>query len=253
MPEGDAVWRTAKRLHDALAGHTLTDWDLRWARWATTDLRGSTTLEVVPRGKHLLHRMDSGHTLHTHLRMEGSWRVFARTGVRPASLRRPDIRALLGTDEHWAMGLRLGMVDLVRTEREDSLVGHLGPDPLGEWDADLAANNLATRATDAIGALLLDQRLVAGLGTIWVTETLFAERVHPLTKAGDCDLSAIAIRSAVLLNQAIRERGRPRNAAYGRRGPCLRCNSPIRTVRVGTPPEDRQLYFCSGCQSPRAS
>lgn len=253
MPEGDAVWRTARRLQEALAGHVVTDWDIRWARWATTDLRGSTTLEVVPRGKHLLHRLDSGHTLHTHLRMEGSWRVYTKAETRPGSLRRPDLRVLLGTAGYWAMGLRLGMVDLVRTDREHTLVGHLGPDPLGDWDAERAGQNLLTLPDGEIGAALLDQRLIAGLGTIWASETLFAERIHPHAHVGDIDLAATVDRASVLLNQAIRTRGRQRQAIYGRRGPCLRCGSPVRTLRVGRPPEDRQLYFCPGCQPSRAS
>ena len=59
MPEGDAVWRTARRLHGALAGQPLTRSDLCWPSLATADLRGATTLEVVPRGKHLLHRLDT--------------------------------------------------------------------------------------------------------------------------------------------------------------------------------------------------
>ena len=81
MPEGDVVLRTARRLHEALAGRVLTTSDLRWPSLATVDLTGRSVLEVAARGKHLLLRCDGAPpvTLHSHLRMEGSWHVH-RTG-----------------------------------------------------------------------------------------------------------------------------------------------------------------------------
>src|SRR5215510_3574638 len=72
VPEGDVVWRTARRLHEALAGRTLTRCDVRVPRFATADLTGQTVTEAVSRGKHLLIRTDAGVTVHTHLRMDGS-------------------------------------------------------------------------------------------------------------------------------------------------------------------------------------
>ena len=81
---------------------------------ATADLRGRTVLEVVSRGKHLLTRLDDGRTLHTHLRMEGSWRIEGGGSPAAASaLRRRDLRVALGTAEWTTLGLRLGEVDLV--------------------------------------------------------------------------------------------------------------------------------------------
>ena len=103
MPEGDIVWRTAHRLHLALAGHVVTVCDLRWPSLATVDLRGATTTEVVARGKHVLQRLDSGVTLHTHLRMDGQWRVGGhRPGHRCRAAQRPDPRRRrhLGVDVH---------------------------------------------------------------------------------------------------------------------------------------------------------
>ena len=103
MPEGDTVWRTAHRLHQALAGHVVTVCDLRWPSLATVDLRGATTTEVVARGKHVLHRLDSGVTLHSHLRMDGQWRVAATdqvTGCRAAQRPDPRRRRHPGVDVH---------------------------------------------------------------------------------------------------------------------------------------------------------
>ena len=75
MPEGDAVWRTARQLHQALAGRVLTRSDFRVPRYATTNLAGQLVTEAVSRGKHLLVRTGKGATVHTHLRMDGAWRV----------------------------------------------------------------------------------------------------------------------------------------------------------------------------------
>ncbi|MBT1091504.1 DNA-formamidopyrimidine glycosylase family protein, partial [Streptomyces sp. Tu102] len=76
MPEGDTVWQTAKRLHAALAGGTLSRSDFRVPKYATADLTGRTVLDVTPRGKHLLTRVEGGLTIHSHLGMEGSWKIF---------------------------------------------------------------------------------------------------------------------------------------------------------------------------------
>ena len=77
MAEGDTVFATAARLHDALAGRTLTRTDLRVPRFATADLSGHVVHEVAPRGKHLLVRTDRGVSVHSHLGMDGSWRLYA--------------------------------------------------------------------------------------------------------------------------------------------------------------------------------
>ena len=111
------------------------------------DLSGSRTLEVVARGKHLLHRFDTGATLHTHLRMEGQWRVEHPGARTERVLRRHDLRAAVLTAPWSAFGLRLGMLDLVPTARECDLVGHLGPDVLGpDWDAAVAAARVTASA-----------------------------------------------------------------------------------------------------------
>ena len=142
MPEGDTVWRTAHRLHQALAGAEVVLCDLRFPSLATLDLRGASTLEVVSRGKHLLHRFDNGITLHSHLKMEGQWRVEAPPDT-PRWLRRDDLRAAVGSTSWSALGLRLGLLEAVPTSAEATLVGHLGPDLLGpDWDLTAAVANL---------------------------------------------------------------------------------------------------------------
>ncbi|CCH76319.1 putative enzyme [Nostocoides japonicum T1-X7] len=263
MPEGDTVWRTAHRLDAALAGAVLTRWDLRWPSLATSDLRGATTVEVLPRGKHLLHRLDCGLTLHSHLRMEGQWRVAASGGDADRQARRPDVRAVLGTEDWTAIGLRLGMLDLVPTRDEGRHVGHLGPDILdpawGERLGNIAVANLRAHG-GTLGSALLDQRSVAGIGTMWAAEGLFIarlppwdpprahlealpgllERVHTLMSAG--------LREAIPSSTGIHREGRSTyvHARSGR--PCLRCGDTVRVASIGEAPTQRVLFYCPTCQ-----
>ncbi|WP_462417237.1 DNA-formamidopyrimidine glycosylase family protein [Kytococcus sp. Marseille-QA3725] len=261
MPEGDTVGRTARRLHLALAGRPLTHCDLRWPTLATVDLTGRTTVEVVPRGKHLLHRLDDGSTLHSHLRMEGAWRV------RPAPV--PDrlpgtTRAVLATDGHVAVGTSLGMLDLVCTGNEHRLVGHLGPDLLGpDWDTEQVTAGYAAQGERPVGEVLLDQRLACGIGTLYAAESLFLRRVHPWSPVGALPPEVLAAvlttaRSALAANCARAvQRTTPPSVpedtwVHGRaRRPCLRCGTLIRVDPIGVAPTDRVLFHCPACQAGR--
>ncbi len=260
MPEGDTVWRTAQRLDKALAGAEVVLCDLRFPAVSTADLRGASTIEVVSRGKHLLQRFDNGLTLHSHLRMEGQWRV--ETPAASARwLRREDLRAAVGTAAWTGLGLRLGMLDLVPTSEEGGLVGHLGPDLLGpDWDLPTALANLrASRTT--IGAALLDQRNLAGIGTLWASESLFLSRLGPWTPAAevdDADLERLVTRAHALLSQArhhavqsstgIRRKGEEAyvHARSGR--PCRRCGTTVRVAMIGPPTRERTMFYCPQCQ-----
>lgn len=261
MPEGDTVWRTAARLHEALAGVRLERADLRWPSLATADLRGARTLEIRSRGKHLLHRLDTGLTLHSHLRMEGQWRIEATAALTPRLLTNSQLRALLGTTRWTAIGLRLGMLDLVATDAEDSLVGHLGPDVLGpDWDPQRAAANLAA-SQETIGAALLDQRTLAGVGTMYAAESLFLERLGPWTPAASLNSATIVgvverahrlldtgRRSAIQSTTGSTRRGET-TFVHGRSGrPCRRCGTTVRVAMVGAPPQERTMFYCPGCQ-----
>lgn len=260
MPEGDAVFRTCRRLDEALAGRPITDWQLRWPTLAGSDHRGAVTIEVVPRGKHLLHRLDDGTTLHTHLRMDGSWRTKPPSQVTRAEVGSHHLRALVGTREATALGFQLGMMDLVSTTREHELVGHLGPDLLAD-DVDLARarDNLLAQPYRPLGAALLDQRNLAGIGTIWNAETLFCEGLWPWTPIGDLPaarIGEVVARASSLLRAALAfpwstSTGDPHHPtfAHDRAGrPCRRCRTTIRVDVIGEPPQHRVMYWCPGCQ-----
>ncbi|MGJ3508766.1 DNA-formamidopyrimidine glycosylase family protein [Enemella sp. A6] len=261
MPEGDTVKRTALRLHRVFAGRLLTRCELRWPSVAEYDFTGATTIEVASYGKHLLHRLtldDRAWTVHSHLRMEGSW-IIDRPGARAGGHK---VRALLGTDEYLAIGHNLGMLDVVPTAEEHTLIGHLGPDLLGEnWNAEVAVHNLQQHP-DTIAAALLDQRCLAGIGTIWAAETLFAERLDPWTPAAD--LSEAQLLSLVNRAQRFLQAScahaipsstgdlRPGRNTYvhGRhRNTCRRCGTPIRVEMAGPPTRERTIFYCPSCQS----
>ncbi|MFI7605404.1 zinc finger domain-containing protein [Micromonospora sp. NPDC049366] len=235
MPEGDTVWNTARVLHRALAGATLTGSDFRVPQLATTDLTGWTVRESAARGKHLLLRLaaptsaanptptvggiagstahddtatagraigaDAAHwTLHSHLRMDGAWRAYApgeRWAGRPAHL----IRVVLRSPGAVAVGYHLHELALVPTAEAERLVGHLGPDLLGpDWDAAEAARRLAAQPDATIGEALLDQRSLAGIGNLYKCEVLFLRGVSPWTPVRDVpDLTGLVTLAQRLL------------------------------------------------------
>ncbi|WP_435973727.1 DNA-formamidopyrimidine glycosylase family protein [Streptomyces sp. Qhu_M48] len=257
MPEGDTIWQAAHRLHTALAGRVLTRSDLRVPRFATADLTGRTLLDVTPRGKHLLARIEGGLTLHSHLRMDGAWRVYA-TGERPRGGPDHQIRAILGNEESTAYGYRLPVLELIRTADESDAVGHLGPDLLGPgWDPDEAVRRLTADPAKPLGEALLDQRNLAGIGNVYKSELAFLAGVTPWLPVGDLgpDVPARLVATARRLLDANKERPDRRTTTtrrpgtplhvYGRAGhPCLRCGAPIRKAELG----DRVTYWCPGCQ-----
>ena len=258
MPEGDTVWLTARRLHEALAGRVLTRSDVRVPRYATTDLSGRVVTGCVARGKHLLTRVAGGVTVHTHLRMDGSWRI------RPAADRiAPShrIRLILANDTWQAVGYQLGVVEILPTARESSAVGHLGPDLLGpDWDPAEAARRLASQPARPVGEALLDQRNLAGIGNLYKAETLFLHGIDPCRPAGAvADLGALASTAQRLLDANKERAGQVTTGSlrrgeetwvYGRAGrPCRRCGTPVRSAEQGSDAGERITYWCPGCQS----
>ncbi|WP_167047985.1 Fpg/Nei family DNA glycosylase [Salinibacterium sp. ZJ454] len=258
MPEGDTVYRTARRLNEALAGSVLTVCDIRVPQFATVDLTGQTVRNVVSRGKHLLTRVGET-TIHTHLKMEGSWRVFA-AGERWS---RPgwQARIVLGTAEWTAVGFQLGLVEVLPTVEEDGAVGYLGPDILSpEWDAGEAMRRMLAAPEVPIGVALIDQRNIAGLGTVYRNEVLFLRGVMPERPVGAVDDLPAMIGLAHRLILANRDRADRVTTGNLRRGertwvshrerqPCRRCGTPIRKGSLGPDVlSERDTYFCPACQ-----
>jgi endonuclease VIII len=258
MPEGDTVWRSARRLHQALAGEVLTRSDFRVPAYATLDLRGRRVTGIVSRGKHLLTRVEPDVTIHTHLKMEGSWHLY-----RPGSRwRGPDhqVRLVLATAAWVAVGFRLGVVEVLPTAEEANAVGHLGPDLLGpDWDLPEAVRRLRRDPERPLGAALLDQRNLAGVGNMYQAEVCFLAGLspwRPIREVGDlANLVGIARRvlsanlgRAVQTTTGDTRRGR-QLWVYGRAGePCRRCGAAIRAAPGGDHGGSRLTYWCPSCQ-----
>lgn len=259
MPEGDTVWNTARALERALTGETLTGSDFRVPRLATTELTGWAVASSASRGKHLLLRLTrpgrAPHTLHSHLRMDGTWRTYTagqRWTGRPPHL----IRVVLRTARSVAVGYHLHELTLVPTAEEERLVGHLGPDLLGDdWDAAEAVRRISAKPDATIAEALLEQRNLAGVGNIYKAETLFLRGLWPWTPvAAVHDLTGIVTTAQKLVAS---NRGRwtrtttgslrkgETSYVYGRRAqPCRRCGTAIRKAEQ----DERVTYWCPRCQ-----
>lgn len=266
MPEGDTVWYAARRLDEALAGHALTRTDFRVPRLATADLTGRRTLEAAPRGKHLLIRVEGGVTIHSHLGMEGAWRVStperpARGGGGPSH----QIRAVLATASATATGYRLPLLELLRTDEESGALGHLGPDLLGpDWNAQEALRRLMTDPGRPLVEALLDQRNLAGIGNVYAAELCFLAGSSPWTPLGEIPPSRLEklLAAARNLLDANKERFDRRTTqapahsdrdralwVYGRvNRPCHRCGTTVRTGSHGPPERPRTAFYCPRCQ-----
>ncbi|WP_121371912.1 DNA-formamidopyrimidine glycosylase family protein [Frondihabitans australicus] len=258
MPEGDTVYRAAKNLDAVLRGQTLTKSDFRVPAFATVDLTGRAVDEVLSVGKHLLHRIGDV-TLHTHLKMEGSWHVYRHgtTWKRPAY----QARVVLETADWVAVGFDLGIVELVPRDDEESAVGYLGPDLLGPgWDSEVAVANLVRDPDREIGLALLDQRNLAGIGNVYRNELCFLRGVLPTRPVREVENVPKMVDLAYRLLQANKDRvdrtttGQLRGQTdwvYGRAGrPCRRCGTKIRRGTLGESElELRDTYWCPRCQT----
>jgi len=257
VPEGDTVWRTAHHLDRALTGQLLTATDFRVPAHATLDLAGQVVVETVSRGKHLLTRIGDEHTLHTHLKMEGSWHLY-RHGTR---WKRPthEARVVLETEQWVAVGFALGITEVVARADEHLVVGHLGPDLLGQdWDEAEALRRLTADPSRPVGEALLDQRNLAGIGNMYKAELLFIVGVHPATPVGQVPDLARLVRRAKQVLETNKQRVAQTTTGNTRRGeqhwvylrarrPCRRCRTPIVEAELG----GRETFWCPRCQPAR--
>lgn len=246
MPEGDTIWRTAATLRERVGGRVLREARPRPLR----RLVGHSLTRVDAIGKHLYLHFDNGIALHTHMRMTGSWHVYAPGERRhqPAHL----ATAELGFDEAAAVLYSAPLCELVASADVDPGVG---PDILGStWDTAEIVRRARSSAATSVAEVLLDQRVCAGIGNAWRCEVLWHERCDPLLAVADASntvLRALFQRSRDLLRRsAVGDAFAVPKAVHGRAGrPCRRCGTAIQTQWLGTPP--RLLYWCPACQVER--
>ncbi|MEH3132430.1 MAG: endonuclease VIII Nei2 [Mycolicibacterium neoaurum] len=249
MPEGDTVYRTATKLREALVGRVLTRCDIRVPRYAAVDLTGEHVDEVLSRGKHLFIRIGAA-SIHSHLKMDGSWVIGSFRGPQHR------IRIVLGTADTVAFGVDLGVLEVLERANDQDAVAHLGPDLLGpDWDPQLAKHNLVAEPDRELADVLLDQRVMAGVGNVYANELCFVigkRPDSPVREVPDPLRVVQRARDMLWLNRNRANRiitGNTRRGqqfwVYGRAAePCRRCRTPIRRDDSG----DRIRYWCPNCQ-----
>jgi endonuclease-8 len=245
LPEGDTIRRTANALRPRLTGKPLTEvTPERFRR-----LEGATVTAVEANGKHLLIRFDSGLVLHSHMRMTGAWHLY-----RPGEAWRKPARmakVVLANVDTVAVLFSAPVVELLREREAARDLGHLGPDILAS-DLDLAEILRRARVSErqALGELLLDQRVAAGIGNIYKCESLWRLRLNPWQPAAelsDEELGKLYQEARSLLLAGVQGRFRP--AIHGRTGrSCPRCLGRIACRNQGDPA--RFTYHCPTCQEP---
>lgn len=257
MPEGDALFRTAATLRRWLGGYEITAARAPRGDIPAAQLVGLTVDTVEANGKHLLIRFVDGPVLHSHMRMTGSWHVYRPDDrwQRPAR----QARLVLEAGNHIAVCFNAPVIELLAAEAErvHPALRRLGPDLLGDAvDVQEIVRRARTRPPErALGELLLDQTVAAGIGNIWRSESLFLEGLHPWTPQSAIDDLALGglFRRAATLLRASADGRPPPHWVYRRAGRrCRRCNTgTIASRRQGG--QARVAYWCPTCQPARGA
>jgi endonuclease-8 len=277
MPEGDTIFRAARTLHKFMAGHRVTRFDSVYP--AVTRIAqdqpivGRTIDAVSARGKHLLFTFSGDLVLRTHLRMNGSWHIYPAGArwQRPAR----DMRVLVCTADACAVGFNIPDAELIssRALARHRQLQSLGPDLLAEaFDRAEAIRRIRERGDAPIADVLLDQRVLAGIGNVFKSEILFLCALYPFAPVAmltEQDLDRVIDVARQLLAANVLDRSQTLNPAFGRRTtrsldpnhklwvysrggrPCRRCGSAIQSQKTGL--DARLTYWCPVCQpAPRA-
>ena len=270
MPEGDTIFRAAQTLHRALAGRPIVRFESVLPALTRVDtdhpIAGRRMESVSARGKHLLMHLSGGLVLHTHMRMNGAWHLY-RPGER---WQRParDMRIVLVTAERVAVGFNIPVAEFVAAtalSRHPQLA-RLGPDLADPaFDPAAALARIQSHGGEPIADVLLNQRVLAGIGNVLKSEILFVAGVRPFGRTSELSRARLehileVARQLMAMNATTDPasgRGRrttrsidpARNLwVYGRRGrPCRRCGSPIEATAMGI--DARLTYWCPRCQS----
>ena len=260
MPEGDTLELIARRLQPLVGSvpHIETPLARHAPLRLAEQLAGQTLTAIEARGKHLLIRFDSGLVIHTHLRMSGRWDIGAPG--RPTRRSRTTAWLILKDDELEAILVNGAVLELL-TPAQLSLhpsLRLLGPDVLApDFDAAAATARARRGAPEqTVADVLLDQRVLAGVGNVWKSEILFDCRLDPRTPAAaldDAELRALLQRASDLMQAHVASGATQRPVRiYGRGGrDCPVCGTDIRARAQGD--EGRRTFWCPTCQPSRAA
>ena len=246
MPEGDTIFRTARTLQRALGGRVVTSFKTVFPHLARVDdqspIAGRTVDRVHAAGKHLLIDFSGALTLRTHMRMNGSWHIY-RSGER-WQRPRDEMRIVIETADFVAVGFSIPVAEFTAD------LPKLGPDLLGESiDMDEALRRVREHPQEEIANVLLNQRVVAGIGNIWKSESLYAAGVDPFRKVADLDdatITAILTIARKQLRASANATGPVRKSVYGGRL-CRKCGTRIEYRKQGD--DARGTYWCPRCQT----
>jgi endonuclease-8 len=276
MPEGDTIFRTARSLGRALIGKPVTAFRSTYPLLTRfnddTPLAGQTVEGVEARGKWLLILFSGGGILASHLLMSGRWHIY-RHG-EPWQLSRIHMRIVIENSEYQVVGFRVPVAEMhtARSLARCAKIPRGESDVLStEFNAGAALEGLLGRRGEALADVLLDQRVLAGVGNVFKSEICFVNGLNPFRKVEtltrDEAMALIACAQRLLRANVLEDsgdtivtyRGQQRRTThasdpgaslwvYGRNGePCRRCGEPIRRRIQGT--DARVTFWCPRCQS----
>ena len=263
MPEGHTLHRLA-RLHQRRFAGAVVRVSSPQGRFANAALIDGLVLRKASAwGKHLFHHYDGGAIVHVHLGLYGTFREQPVPMAPPVgAVRMRMVAAEYGTDLRGPTAC-----DVIDEAQESAILDRLGPDPLrSDADPGLAWARI-TKSRRAIGALLMDQAVLAGVGNVYRAELLFRHGIDPYRPGRDIgetefdeawtdlvDLMKVGVRRGrIIVIRPEDDHGasaygpkRPRTYVYRRTGePCRLCGTAIRTAEM----EGRNLFWCPGCQT----
>ena len=263
MPEGHAIHRLARDHTALLVGHELqlTSPQGRFATGAEL-LTGRVVQRIEPYGKHLFYAFEGEQLLHVHLGLYGSF----TTGFGPPPQPRGALRLRMTTGNVWIDLRGPTACEVYAPPDRAAVVARLGPDPLrADADPELAWQRVS-RSRTPVGAMLMDQSVLAGVGNVYRAEVLYRAGLSPFRPGREVgpdvwdpmwlDLrtllrAGVRQRRIITTERADRDRrsGTPGRAdahyVYRRQGlPCRRCGTEVRTQVM----QQRNLFWCPVCQ-----
>jgi endonuclease-8 len=272
LPEGDTIFRAARTLQRALAGRVVTAFESVYPALTRVDhdapIAGRVVEAVSSRGKHLLIAFSGDLILHTHMRMHGSWHIY-KPGERWHAPRH-EMRILIATGRYVAVGFSIPVAEFLTPA---ALAGHpqlrlLGPDLASDaFDRADVLRRAGEQPDRTIEELLLDQRVLSGIGNVLKSEILFVARVHPFTPMSRIDpatFDRVIDVARRLMKMNTLEQSRSMTAVTGRRTtgsldpaaklfvygrggkPCRTCGTPVQARKSGA--DARLTYWCPHCQ-----
>ncbi|WP_420452934.1 DNA-formamidopyrimidine glycosylase family protein [Ilumatobacter sp.] len=256
MPEGDTIRRLADRVSARFVGETCRRSTMRDPRMVGADFEGARLLEADAIGKNLLLRFSNEVTLHSHLRMHGTWQLGRRAQV-PEWKRRVELRMESG----WMTAIDVPILGTVATRDEGDVVGHLGPDLCGPVPPDVSVltESLRHDPSAPLGTAILDQRRIAGFGNLYAVEVAFIAGVSPFRRIDEIERLDQLVAAGTALIRTNARRG-PQNTTgrqlttshhwiYGRaRRPCPWCSTTLSGAGEDETPWGRVTTWCPSCQ-----